>query len=411
VVDHWGWAGASALATFLLAGTYASLARWLVREGTTPLTAGGVTMLAVGIGSIHFLVRPHLFTYVFVFWTLRACRDYHLRKDWRIWTIPPVVALWANLHGGFLAGPLTVAAAGLGEAISGAWDADRKRKLVVFGAVGALSSLAALINPYGVGLYRHVFDLLLHSGVTELIGEYRSAPFGSGEAQILEWVVLGLIALPVFSRNQVSRYDLVPALVWLHLALGSIRHAPFFAMAVAPMLARLVDGVMRPETERALASRSERWSAWVPLASVGLLLAMVLNLPLGGPDPQHWPLKAVRELNRLDPAIRLFHEQDWGGLIEAECRPKRRTFLDDRFELWGKQPILDYVQALEGGPAWDEIQQREQIGLVWIKPDRPLARRLRKESAWKVVYRDRLSILFERNPRAQSAESLAANGD
>ncbi len=314
------------------------------------------------------------------------------------------------MHGGFLAGPLTIAAAGLGEAISGTWDGARRRKLVVFGAVGVLSGLAALVNPYGFGLYRHVFELLVHSGVTELIGEYRSAPFGSSEARVLEWVVLGLIALPVFSRNRVCRYDLAPALVWLHLALGSIRHAPFFAMAVAPMLARLVDGVMKPETERALAPRSARWSAWIPLASVGVLLAMVLNLPLGGPDPQHWPLKAVRALNRQDPEIRLFHEQDWGGLIESECRPRRRTFLDDRFELWGKQPILDYVQALEGGPAWDEIQQREQIGLVWIKPDRPLARRLLKDSGWSVVYQDKLSILFERLPGEQRVGRVAANG-
>ncbi len=93
VVNHWGWSGASALSTLIFAATYSALCRWLIRDGATPLIAGCATMLVVAIGSIHFLIRPHLFTYIFVFWTLRACRDYHLREDWRIWTIPAVVAL------------------------------------------------------------------------------------------------------------------------------------------------------------------------------------------------------------------------------------------------------------------------------------------------------------------------------
>lgn len=396
VVNLWGWTGASALSSLLLAGIYAAIARELVRHGTTPLVAGCTAILAMAVGSVHFLIRPHLFTYLFVFWTLKTCRDYHLRNDGKIWMLPAVVAFWANLHGGFLAGPLTVAAAGLGEAISGPWDTDRKRKMGVFGLVCGLSGLAALANPYGFGLYRHVYGLLVQSGVTELISEYQSAPFGSAEARILEWVVLALIALPTVSRNRISRYDLVPALVWLHLALGSIRHAPFFAMAAAPILATLIDGIMKPETAQTLAARPHRPSVWVPLATFGVLLAMVLHLPLGGPDPKQWPLEALRELDRQSPSARLFHEQDWGGLIESECHPRRLAFVDDRFELWGREPILDYVQALEGGPAWVEIEQRENFDLVWIKPDRPLARRLLDDPHWRVEYRDKLSILFAR---------------
>ena len=59
----------------------------------------------------------------------------------------------------------------------------------------------------------------------------------------MEWVVLALVALPSFSRSRLTRYDLAHALVWLHLGLGSIRHAPLFALAVAPGLAGLLDGL------------------------------------------------------------------------------------------------------------------------------------------------------------------------
>lgn len=393
LVDRAGWSGAVAATALILAWVYAALARWLERLGTMPLVALVVAILASGIGAIHFLARPHLFTFAFVLGTLAACRAFHDRGSPWIWSVPAIVAVWANLHGGFLAGPLIIATAGLGEAVSGHWDAARRRKLATFGLVLAASLAAALLNPYGFGLYRHVGTLLVGSGVTSLIDEYQSAPFGKGEARVLEWVVLALVALPVVSRGRPSRYDLAHALVWLHLALGSIRHAPLFAMAMAPVLASWLDGLLTPGPA-ALPRRGI--PAWPLAASVGLLLAAWQGARLGGPDPEHWPLGALEVLNRQPIAARLFHEQDWGGLIASECRPPRRSYLDDRFELWGKSPILEYVAALQGGPTWDELRDRERINLVWIKPDRGLAKRLLREPGWKVAYRDKLSILFQK---------------
>ena len=83
-------------------------------------------------------------------------------------------------------------------------------------------------------------------------------------------------------------------------------------------------------------------------------------------------------------------------MIEAECRPIRRSYLDDRFELFGKEAIVEYVDALTGGPVWDTVRDRDRIDLVWLRPDRGLAKRLLKEPGWSVLYRDKVSILFSR---------------
>jgi hypothetical protein len=103
---------------------------------------------------------------------------------------------------------------------------------------------------------------------------------------------------------------------------------------------------------------------------------------------------ALPALNQQPVNARLFHEQDWGGMIEAECRPHRPAFLDDRFELFGKQAILDYIAALEGGPGWDALQKREQFELVWVRPECGLAKRLATERAWETVFRDKVSVLY-----------------
>ena len=111
----------------------------------------------------------------------------------------------------------------------------------------------------------------------------------------------------------------------------------------------------------------------------------------------HWPLAALPDLNRQPCSSRLFHEQDWGGLIAAECRPIRRTYLDDRFELFGKESILEYVDVLAGGPAWDSVRDRDRIDLVWVRPDRGLAKRMLKDPKWSVLHQDKVSVLFRRS--------------
>ena len=397
LVDRWGWSGAVAATALGLAWIYGALARGLCRDGTTPAVAAFVAVIAAGVGALHFLTRPHLFTFALVLWTLRACRAYHDRGSKAILTVPIAVGAWANLHGGFLAGPLIVATAALGHAISGGpRDATRRRRLAGFVAIFGLSLLAPLANPYGPGLYGHVAGLLVGSKVTDLIIEYQPVPFGRPDAMVLEWVVLALIGLAAFSKNRPERYELAHLLVWLHLALGSVRHAPLFAIAAAPTLARLLDGLVAPPDDPEQAERQKRWTAWPMLVSLALVIAVGSGARLGSLDRESWPLAALPSLNREPTDERLFHEQDWGGLIESECRPRRATFLDDRFELFGRGAILKYVAALEGGPGWDALDREHGFGLVWVRPDRGLARRLDAEPGWEAAYRDKSSVLFRR---------------
>jgi hypothetical protein len=405
VVDRFGWSAAIALAAVGLAGIYGTLARSLLREGNAPVVVVVTTVLATGVGSIHFLIRPHLFTLAFVLWVALACRRQHERGGWKIAFIPVLMVVWANLHGGFLAGPVIVLTAAVGHALSGPWDESRKVNTVRFGVVFVLSCLAPLLNPYGPDLYRHVGQLLVGSGVTELIDEYQPLPFGKAQARVAEWVILALIALPTFSTRRLGRYDLLQSLVWLHFALASTRNAPLFALVAAPGLAGLLDGL--PLASRELGRGRACWTFWPLTVAASLALAVVGGVSLGGFSPKTWPLEAFAVLDRQPVAARLFHEQDWGGMIEARCQPPRRAFVDDRFELFGKDAILEYIDALNGGPDWEPLRERERIELVWVRPDRGLARRLEADPRWSVLYRDEVSILFGINP---SQGKLARSG-
>jgi hypothetical protein len=398
IVNRWGWSGAVAVTALIIASVYAGLGRNLTRDGRSPIVAVLVGILAVGISTTHFHVRPHILTLAFVLWTARACQVQHERGGWAVAWVPLLMVPWANVHGGFLAGPVIVGTALLGEAISGPWDTLRKNNLAKFAVAFVAACLTPLVNPYGFGLYVHVRHLLLSSGVTQLIDEYQPLPFGSGRALVIEWVILGLIALPTFSTRTLSRYQAVHTVVWLHFALGSIRHAPLFALIAAPGLAEVLDGL--PLGSRALGRRFAAGSVWSGVAAALLLFAVAFGLRVGWHDPKNWPLGAIVALDRQAPDLRLFHEQDWGGMIESECRPARKTFLDDRFELFGKSAIVEYVDAMHGGPRWEALRDRERFDLVWIRPDRELAQRLAADPAWAEEFRDPVSVLYRRRSAA-----------
>ncbi len=183
LVDRWGWSAAVMSSVLVLAWVYAAFARGLSSQGIGASSSFLATFLAVGVGATHFLVRPHLFTFAGMAWMVLACRDFHLsggRSKALHWA-PLVVAVWANLHGGFLAGPIVVLTAGIGHAVSGPWDPDRSRVVRDFARTFALCVLAALANPYGMGIYEHVIGVLHTTKVTDLIQEYQPPAFGSSE--------------------------------------------------------------------------------------------------------------------------------------------------------------------------------------------------------------------------------------
>ncbi|MBV8488639.1 MAG: hypothetical protein JO161_10205 [Planctomycetaceae bacterium] len=407
IVDHAGWSTAFVLTVIALALVYAAQTQGLISDGITPIVAVFISLLAVAIGCLHFLIRPHVVTLAFVYLALRFCQSQHQHGGWTVAWVIPLSAILANIHGGFIALPAIVATAAVGHAISGPWNQERARNLAKFGLVFVGSCLGALLNPYGWDLYRHVGNLLLSSGVTSLIEEYQPAPFGKPQARVLEIVLLSLVGLPAVVNRRVDRYHLAHLLVWLHLALTSIRNAPLFALAAAPALAQLIDGL--PLSFRHVWSKFPERSAYIPAIATGLILLAVAGVNLGTFDRQRWPFSALETLNRQPFSARLFHEQDWGGLIAAETRPIRRSYLDDRFELYGKDVILEYVDALSGGPVWDKVRNRDKIDLVWVRPDRGLAQRMAAETQWKELYRDSVSVLFGRKGIEAHADAQAPN--
>ena len=99
------------------------------------------------------------------------------------------------------------------------------------------------MNPYGIGLHRHVAGYLTSDWIRNAVDEFQSPQFRSENLLHFELLLLGalLLAGSLVARRRVA--DALVILLWAHFALGSVRHVPVFAIVAGPLLA---GGTQRP---------------------------------------------------------------------------------------------------------------------------------------------------------------------
>ncbi|NJO07245.1 MAG: hypothetical protein HC876_17990, partial [Chloroflexaceae bacterium] len=100
----------------------------------------------------------------------------------RLWLLPLLMVLWVNLHGTFVLGGMLVALT-FGGLLLERWlgnrrtppdEVTRARRAPLWHLFfwGAITALALLVNPRGVGVLGYVFGLLNTSAVTTLVAEW-----------------------------------------------------------------------------------------------------------------------------------------------------------------------------------------------------------------------------------------------
>src|SRR5947209_9798836 len=161
-LNAWGGLQAVVLLSVLLLSLTFALLFLLVRRRANALVSIGITVLAAIAASIHYLARPHLFTLLFLvlfYAALEQVRAGRTRLHGVPWLaiLPVATVLWTNLHAGFVAGVIMIAAYGAGELLTLAIAPDSGaagpritawRQARHYFLSASLCLAASLINPY-----------------------------------------------------------------------------------------------------------------------------------------------------------------------------------------------------------------------------------------------------------------------
>lgn len=397
-----GWAGLVALSALAIAAAFFLLARALERSlGPMPTLLG--TALGFMLAAPHLLARPHVLTLpLLVVWTdgLLLARDRGRAPSF--WLLP-LVTLWANLHGSFLAAP-ALAAGFAAEALFDRPDGSRSNIPWHWAGFFTGALAASLLTPFGFKGWLFVLHVLRQGFAQSVVGEWRSTDFS--QFQPLEVWLLGLLAIGFSGRLRLSLIRLVLLLGLIHLALAHVRNTDFLAFIAPLLLATPIAAAYGIPAASAAPQRSRR--AYLGAASVATVTAVATGLFLTHgltlDNRRIAPAAAVAAAARARITGPVFNAYDFGGyLVFSGIRP----FIDGRFDLYGDKFLRTYANAVaaRGGTLRDELRCYH-ITWTLLSPDMPAVKALDHMSDWERFYADKTAVIYRRRPDPRSEGEL-----
>jgi hypothetical protein len=397
VDTQWGWAGPVILASLAIAATVAIFVYFL----SAHLEAAHcilLAMLALLLSLHHFLTRPHVLAMpLMVAWVggMIAAADQRASPSF---LLLPVMALWANLHGGFVLGLALIAPV----ALVAVWDAapGDRISLALRWAVFAIGALAAsCCTPYGWNTLLGAARILDLGELLSIISEWRPADFSS--FGFFEASLLGLMGLAFYRGLVLSLPRVVLLLGLVNMALTHVRSIEAFAFLVPLVLAKSLADQIKPS----YGSVPRTSEVWLPPYSTALaavaIAAAAWASTLSYMNHHKFvfvnsqaPAAAV-ELLRQRKAERIFNSYEFGGYLIAHDIP---TFIDGRAELYGEKFVVNYFDAVEGRKVDQLLRLLEdyRIDATLLVPTSSAAQLLDHIQGWKRLYADDTAVVHVR---------------
>jgi len=310
---------------------------------------------------------------------------------------PVMMALWVNLHGGFIVGLLMIGmlATGLtGEAILSKRLKASVRDLALPWAIVVASTLATLLNPYGLNAILTVV----------MIGGLRSS------SVISEW-------MPVNLTTELGWFyllNLVPfvALMTVSEAKPRLTHgliAGFFLVfgVMANRQVAMCAAVMAPFTA-ALLARTPQYGKMLPTfedPSRPIAYALIVAILAGS-----YPAIAAKGNGAWDATLNLQYPIKASDYLEQHGLDDRvlsdtleasylihrgiPVFVDGRMDLYRDQFYFEWYLASRATPGWEKVIEKHQPKAMLLRLDMAIRQAALAGGKWKQVYEDdRYSIL------------------
>jgi hypothetical protein len=392
-----GWTGPVVLASVCIAATFALFTRYLARhlsESTTLVFVAAALALTVP----HLLARPHVLALpVMMAWVggLVEAADRHAAPSF--WLLP-LMALWANLHGGFVLGLALLAPIAVDAVLNA--EASRRKALALRWAAFAVAAIAAsCVTPYGWNSLLASRKILALGEALPLILEWRPADFSAiGPLEVC--LLLGF-GLALYRGISLPPLRIVLLLGMLHMALNQTRSLETFALLVPLFLA----GPLAKQ----IGAADHAKPTVSPLLCAGLAIVLFAgtvayaSIVRYAPHTRGSPVAAVAELKKLNFS-RVFNDYDFGGyLLASGVAP----FIDGRTELYGEKFFVDHNAAsgLMKPEIFFRLLEEYKIEATLMRTQSAANILLDHMDGWQKVYTDDIATIHVRRSGAlHSAE-------
>jgi hypothetical protein len=416
IYDHGGVIGLKLWKFTCAALTFGFLAAGLSETGASA-TVQLYTLMCTSVAlMLELQFRPQLFTYLLFAAVLMILARHNYRGSARVWLAIPIMALWANLHGGFVIGIGTL---GIYTAVVGMQDliAEKNLKRALRLALITLgATLVTLATPWGIRLWHEVLRPVFSPTIRTLIVDWHPLTLVLAEQwkrshlgvlfYVFVFGLMGSLAITFALTPKGGDLPLVAIAAAMSLAaFSAARNIPLAAIVLTLPVARHASLVLGRLHERAAAqgvrfeeapgrSRVNQWM-------VGAV-AMVLAISFGLFSPQLrmidvYPTGAVAFMQRHGLNGNVLNDFNWGGYLIWHLTPASKVFIDGRYDtVYSTTEINDYLQFYFDDPGGARVLSAYPHDFVLIPPRAAAFRLMTTAAGWTLIYKDENSALFAR---------------
>lgn len=430
----WGWrlggdTGLAVVRWCWLAVLWSVLGVALTRE-RLGLGTAVLALLFSALVLVDFTVflRPQLSTFAGVatwLWVMSEV-ERQGRARW-LFVLPPLMVVWTNSHGGFLAG----------VGLQGAWtaglvftqyirpQADRWRLTGIACGAFVVTVAATFVTPYGIELHKMLWH---HLGTYQPVREWKPLWAVRPSAALFAPFVLLAITLVGWRKWRIT--DVVLAVVLCWQAVSHFRHLALLQLFVAMRLAPALDvglATLFPQlTERWSQPKQRTLRIALVFGAVTSALALQAELAqslfksgimpwMVAADVIHdvpgVPEQAVRWMREHELSGNLLTDYGWGQYVIWHLYPEIRVAFDGRYRtVYPAEVEADFMafqtmlKTPTGGIA---LLDDYPTDIVLLPVQRHAAEVLSENSAWETIYKDTQAVIFVR-PRAWNGTKYAA---
>lgn len=291
---------------------------------------GYLSILLMGVSTLLYFsrVRYLVVSWLFLAVLVKLIFNSKLWLRWRF-LVPVMFLVWANLHGGFVVGLMTMVF------VFGLRFVRAKKVEVGELMVLILSVFVTLVNPYGVGLWREVWSSVTDNSLRWSVQEWQpiffvihySFPFYLGLSSVFL-----LKYKDSFSWEEKGLY-----MIFLAAGFASQRHLPLWVVVSMPLTYRAF-GLFLKEVGKIEHGFSRLKALMIPLLvfSISLFVFQVRNAfdnAYAMSESVFYPEQAAVYLADNIPEGEIFSRYGWGGYLLWKL-PEKGVFLDGRMPSW-----------------------------------------------------------------------------
>ncbi|MFI5095206.1 MAG: hypothetical protein ACHQIK_17355 [Candidatus Acidiferrales bacterium] len=378
-----------------------------LRAGADCKDAAVATLGGICIGCVSLAPRTLLFGWLCLTGVLLVL-DRFRRTAKGLWVLPPLFVLWINLHGSWVYGMVVLVltiASGLvqgewGRVVANRWSTAELKKLLL---ALAASSVALFANPFGYKLVWYPFDFLLHQqGVMQGSQYWLPVDFSTFNGKLALGLIFVLLAAALFSRRRWRLDEVLLTAFALWEGLSHLRFLDFAALIMVPILA--------PRLNLFSPYQREVDKPWLNAGIMAAVLgSIIFFFPSAAKLQQQmedeYPQAALAFMQQQHINGRIFNSVEFGGYMEWNA-PELRPFIDGRGDIFIYNGIFnDYDGAAVIRQPF-EVLDKYRIDYVLLERTWPLAYLLEHSPAWRLIYEDKVAVLFERAPATAAGVNI-----